>query len=103
MHDLTWALATGKEYLIPIRESTGSIFMGRVPSFVPEISAPIKDKGSTILSIGLVERESSPIKVEPKSCADNIPEHNLIEVPEFPKSKEEIGFSSPFNPLPSTK
>ena len=63
--------------------------------------APIDVKGSTILCIGLEDKELSPTKVDLKLCADNIPEHNLIDVPELPKSNGFCGASKPLRPVPS--
>ena len=63
----------------------GEIFKGSVPLF-EVILAPISVKGSTILCIGLEDNELSPTKVDRKFCADNIPEHSLLDVPELPKS-----------------
>ena len=60
--------------------------MGSVPLSLADIFAPIEVKGSTILCIGLVERDSSPIKTDENRCADKSPAHNLTDVPEFPKS-----------------
>jgi hypothetical protein len=103
IQDLTWALATGKVYSIDWSESVGKMDKGKVPSFDGNIFAPIKVNGSTILCIGLKESDSSPNKVVAKLCADKTPEHNLIDVPEFPKSSDSLGCFKPFRPLPSIK
>ena len=58
---------------------------GKVSFLEPDISTPIFVKGSIILFIGLLERDSSPTRVVEKFCVDNKPDINLIPVPEFPK------------------
>ena len=101
--DLTCALATGKEYSIACRDLTGLTLIGRVPSSVAAKSAPIAFNGSTTLRIGLVESDLSPVNKDEKFCEDNNPAHNLMEVPEFPKSSASLGSLRPCKPLPMTE
>ena len=63
--DFIFAIAAA----IDLRESVGEISKGNVP-FFEVIFAPIAVKGSTILCIGLEDKELSPIKVDLNFCAD---------------------------------
>ena len=69
--------------------------MGAVPPLV-EISFPINVNGSTTLDIGLLLKDSSPIKVASMFNPDINPVSNLIPVPELPKSKKELGLENGF-------
>ena len=44
-----------------------------------------------------------PESVYEKFCEDNNPAHNLMEVPEFPKSSASLGSLRPCKPLPITE
>ena len=62
------------------------------------ISTPLSKSGLIILSIGLFERDLSPIKVAFIPLLANNPQSNRIEVPELPQSSSFEGLEnvSPF-------
>ena len=70
---------------VNISGSKEDTFKGRVSSLEPDMFTPIFTKGSIILFIGLLERDSSPVRFEEKFWIDSSPDISLIPVPEFPK------------------
>ena len=83
----TWGYHVPSNYIAcpPNQMILGVILKGRLSSLDPDMLAPILDKGSIILLIGLLERDSSPVRLEEKLCIDSNPDINLIPVPELPK------------------
>ena len=65
---------------------TVAIDIGNLPSLLEIMLAPIHLKGYKTLSIGLLLRESSPLKLTIIFEPIIAPSNNLIPVPEFPKS-----------------
>jgi hypothetical protein len=72
---------------------------GAQPSF-DEMLAPIICRGSMIRCIGRERRESSPVKVEVKSCPAKIPATKRIVVPLLPQSSGPLGARNPLMPTP---
>ena len=72
------------------------IWIGALPLLV-EISFPINVNGSTTLDIGLLLKDSSPIKVASMFKPDMNPVSSLMPVPELPKSKKELGLENGFD------
>ena len=60
--DLSWALATGSRYSIPVKFPPANTSGASVSFHRPLITAPIWRSGSTILPIGLEFSELSPVR-----------------------------------------
>ena len=82
---LICAEPTFNEYFIGIDKlSLSESVIGNFP-LLCLIKACIFSKGSIILIIGLLESESSPVKVALMFLVDNKPTNNRNPVPELPK------------------
>ena len=83
---LTWAEPISREYFIGMEESLLlSSFIGRQP-LLCLINTFILSSGSTILIIGLDERDSSPVKFTLTFLVDSKPMRSLKPVPELPRN-----------------
>ena len=100
MHDLSWALATGISYSMPLRLPPLNASGASEPPFRPITCAPIISSGSRIRFIGLRRSDESPVITLKKCCAARRPETSLIVVPLLPEYRASSGSASPSLPLP---
>jgi len=56
------------------------------------IFAPISERGSMILFMGLLDRDISPVRVAFIGCPEISPDKSLIVVPELPQKIFPSGF-----------
>ena len=98
--DLTWALATGSSYSMPLRGAP-SIVRGGSRSSRAESEAPIARRGSATRSTGRRRIESSPSSSQvPPGCPASQPGSSRSRVPALPTSI--AAETAPCSPIPST-
>ena len=85
--DLSWALATGRRYSIPVKFPPENTSGASVSFRRPLIAAPIWLRGSTTLPIGLELSELSPVRTAIMSRPPRTPDISRIVVPLLPASR----------------